>query len=178
MSTSEVRVRVLAWTLVLSFAGSHGIVGEADLFVEPVHIELSDKGSIVVVFEQLRNQCLCELILIEDDERVAVGSPANEVSVLAIVEKANSWLVSLWSPISLKVSILTCLISGRTAVSVFASPGQSSLPFVPSAPKLRCHHSRRCRVVGRCRLRSQPTADRLSRCKIDLGWQVDSWISE
>ena len=96
MSTPEERVRVLAWALILSFAGSHGIVGEADLFVEPVHIELSDKGSIVVVFEQLRNQCLCELILIEDDERVAVVSPANEVSVFAVVEKANSWLVSLW----------------------------------------------------------------------------------
>jgi hypothetical protein len=33
-------------------------------------------------------------------------------------------------------------------------------------------------VVGHCRLRSQPTADRLSRCEIDLGWQVDSWIFE
>ena len=62
--------------------------------MEPVHVELSDKGSVVVVFEQLRNQGLCELILIKDDERVAVVSPANEVSVLAVVEKANSGLVS------------------------------------------------------------------------------------
>ena len=62
--------------------------------METVHVELPDKGRIVVVLEQLRNQGLCKFVLIKDYERVAIVTPANEISVLAIFKEAAARSVS------------------------------------------------------------------------------------
>ena len=63
-------------------------------------------------------------------------------------------------------------------VFVSVSPVRFSSRFVPSAPEHLCHRSMRCQVVDRFHFRSQPTANRMSRCAIEVGWQVDSWVFE
>lgn len=56
--------------------------------MESIHIQLSHEGSVVVVFEQLRDQRAREFIFVDYDERVAVVGPSNEILVLVVVEKA------------------------------------------------------------------------------------------
>ena len=53
--------------------------------MEAIHIQLSDKRSIVVMFEELWNQGFRKLVLVKDDEGVAVVGPANEFSILTLV---------------------------------------------------------------------------------------------
>jgi len=37
-------------------------------FVEVIHVELSDEGRVVAVFEVAGKDCLCEGLLVEDDK--------------------------------------------------------------------------------------------------------------
>lgn len=58
--------------------------------METVHIKLTNERGVVVVLEQFRNKCLCELIFVKNNERVAAVRPANEFGVLAIVKETSN----------------------------------------------------------------------------------------
>ena len=49
--------------------------------MEAVHVELSNEGGVIVVFEQLGNQCSGEFVLVEDDERVSFVGPSDKIGV-------------------------------------------------------------------------------------------------
>lgn len=77
MATSEVGVVVFTGTFVFSLAGFHRVVRKANALVEPVHVELPNKGSIIIVLEEFRDQRFCEFVLVEDDKRIALIGPTN-----------------------------------------------------------------------------------------------------
>ncbi len=56
--------------------------------MKAVHVELTDEGGIVVVFEQLRDKGFGEFIFVKDDERVAIIRPTDQVGVSAVFKKA------------------------------------------------------------------------------------------
>lgn len=56
--------------------------------METVHVQLANEGRIVVVLEQLGDERFREFILVEDDERITIVGPADEISIPAIFEKA------------------------------------------------------------------------------------------
>ena len=89
VSSSEVGIRVLARTLVLPLAGSHGVIGQADLLVEAIHVQLADERGIVIVLEQLGDQGPGKLVFIQDDEGIAFVGPANEIDVFVLVQEAS-----------------------------------------------------------------------------------------
>lgn len=62
--------------------------------MEPIHIELSNEGGIVVVLEQLGDQGLREFILIQYDEAIALLRPSDQVLVLSFFEEAAKIFVS------------------------------------------------------------------------------------
>ena len=78
---------VLGWAFVLSFARPHGIVRKPDFFVEAVHVELSNEGCVVIMLEELGDQLPCEFVLVNDDERITLVRPPNEIRVSVFVEE-------------------------------------------------------------------------------------------
>jgi hypothetical protein len=56
--------------------------------VEAVHIQLADKGSIVVVFEQFGDEGSGKFVFIKDNEGVAVVGPSDEIRGFAAFQEA------------------------------------------------------------------------------------------
>lgn len=89
MSASKVGIGVLARAFVLAFARAHGVVRQPHALVEAIHVQLSHKGSIIVMFEKLRDQGLGKLVLVQHDKRISFLGPANQVLVLPLFKKAG-----------------------------------------------------------------------------------------
>ena len=58
--------------------------------MKTIHVELADKGCVIVVFEHFGNQGFRKFILIKYDEGFPIVRPANEVGVFAILKKAKT----------------------------------------------------------------------------------------
>lgn len=54
--------------------------------MEAVHIELPDERGEIVVFEESREDFLCEADVVGDDEGFAVGLPADELVCALVVD--------------------------------------------------------------------------------------------
>ena len=57
--------------------------------MKTVHVELADKGCIVVVFEEFGDHRPRKLIFVNDSERLAVFRPANQMHVTFVIEIAT-----------------------------------------------------------------------------------------
>jgi hypothetical protein len=55
--------------------------------VKPIHIQLSNKRGVVVVLEQLRNQCFREFIFVEDYERIPSVRPSNQFRIFGSIKE-------------------------------------------------------------------------------------------
>ena len=56
--------------------------------MKAIHVELAHEGSIVLVLEEFRDEPVCELFFIYNQEGVPAFGPANKVSVAVVVKVA------------------------------------------------------------------------------------------
>lgn len=95
MTTFEVGIRIFAGTLVLPLAGSHRVVGQAHLLMESVHVQLTNKRSIVIVLEEFGNQSLGEFVFVQHDEGISVIGPSYKIGIFRLVEKTKTTAVRI-----------------------------------------------------------------------------------
>lgn len=58
--------------------------------MEAVHVQLSDKGGIIVMLEKFGDKLLRKFVFIFHDERIAIIRPPDEVGVLPIIQETES----------------------------------------------------------------------------------------
>lgn len=88
--TLEKLVLIHAWDLAFVFARPHGVVRQAHAFVEAVHVELADKGRVVVVFEEMGDEVFGKLFFVRNDEGISIVGPPDKLFVWRVVDEAGN----------------------------------------------------------------------------------------
>ena len=53
--------------------------------MEPIHVQLANKGGVIVVLEQFRDEGFGKLVLVKDNERVAIVRPSYQICVFTVL---------------------------------------------------------------------------------------------